>query len=59
MNQNKYYYDKQLKDLYYDRYEKMYNKIKLEKLDDNLSTLLSTNTKSYLIEKAKRLEIKG
>ena len=59
MEDNKHYYDEQIKSYYYERNIESFNKVKSPLKDFSLNTLLSLNTKPILTEIAKRLDIKG
>ena len=59
MENNRYYYDEQIKDFYYKSFYHEFTKVKEEIKDNKLETLLSFQTKQGIIDIAKRLEIKG
>ena len=59
MENNRYYYDEQIKDFYYKSFYHEFIKVKEEIKDNKLETLLSFQTKQGIIDIAKRLEIKG
>lgn len=59
MLDNKYYYDEQIKDYFYERNIQSFCKTKENFNDNNLVALLSLLTKQNLTEIAKRLEVKG
>ena len=59
MQDNKHYYDEQIKGYYYERNPQSFNKSKDELKDTSIKTLLALNTKTGITEIAKRLDIKG
>ncbi|MGL4108458.1 SEC-C metal-binding domain-containing protein [Clostridium sp. LP20] len=59
MQDNKYYYDEQIKNYFYEKHIQSFNKSKEDLKDTSLSTLLALLTKQGLTDIAKRLDIKG